>query len=254
MVGMKEEIVFVRGVWVPFEHKRINEMFKLKELKHGSKFKKLLENPDHEKIIDLLTTGQGNWETTRKNPHYTINRGSLIEEAKVWFYFLSSVILPTKHLYAVREQEAIILYSFLKGYKMNVGGLIEGSIRGHHLSNKRGLIPHPTTISRLCIYTGVRGSWDEEETYPKVSPLTLTGVTKGPRNKKQKGMVEVEVEPAEENGNREMETIPEQIPPAEEEEMHFRMSPLSHSYPDMTKNLLEQAESSRRGEKTRGSR
>ena len=174
-------------------------MFKLKELKHGSKFKKLVENPDHEKIIDLLIAGQGKWEATRKNHHYAINRGSLIEEAKVWFYFLSLVILPTKHLYVVREQEEIILYTLLKGYKMNAGGLIEGLIRGYHLSNKRGLIPHPTTISRLCIFARVRGSWDEEETCPKVSPLTFIGVTKGPRNKKKKGMMEVEEEPAEEN-------------------------------------------------------
>ena len=61
-------------------------------------------------------------------------------------------------------------------------------------------------------------------------------------------MVEVEAEPAEENDNREMETIPEQIPPTEEEEMHFRMSPLSYSYPDMTENFPEQAESSKKGE------
>ena len=61
-------------------------------------------------------------------------------------------------------------------------------------------------------------------------------------------MVEVEAEHAEENDNREMETIPEQVPPVEEEEMHFRMSPLSHSYPDMTENFLEQVESSKRGE------
>ena len=148
-------------------------MFKLKELKHSSKFKKLVENPNHEKIIDLLTTGQEKWEATKKNPHYAINKGSLTEEAKVWFYFLSSIILPTKHLCAVRGQEAIILYALLKGYKMNVGGLIEGSIRGYHLSNKRGLIPHLTTISRLCIFVRVRGSWDEEETCRKVSPLTL---------------------------------------------------------------------------------
>ena len=126
MVGMREDTVYVRGVWVPFGHKRINEMFKLKELKHSSKFKKLVENPDHEKIIDLLTSGQGKWEATRKNPHYAINRGSLTEEATVWFYFLSSVILPTKHLCVVREQDAIILYALLKGYKTNVGGLIEG--------------------------------------------------------------------------------------------------------------------------------
>ena len=60
--------------------------------------------------------------------------------------------------------------------------------------------------------------------------------------------VEAEAEPAEENGNREMETIPEKIPIAKEEEMPFRMSPLSQSSPDMTENFPEQAESSRRGE------
>ena len=59
MVGMREDSVYAQGVWVPFRHKRINEMFKLKELKHGSKFKQLVENPDHEKIIDLLTACQG---------------------------------------------------------------------------------------------------------------------------------------------------------------------------------------------------
>ena len=72
---------------------------------------------------------------------------------------------------------------------MNVGSLIEGSIRGYHLRNKRGLIPHPATITRFCILVGVKRSWEEEETCPKVSPLTLTGVTKGPRNKKKKGII-----------------------------------------------------------------
>ena len=42
MVGMKEDTVFVRGFWVPFGDKRFNEMFKQKELKQGSKFKKLV--------------------------------------------------------------------------------------------------------------------------------------------------------------------------------------------------------------------
>ena len=92
-------------------------MFKLKELKDGSQFKKLVVNPNHEKIIDFLTAGQGKWEASKKNPHYAINRGSLTEEAKVWFYFLSSVILPTKYLCIVREQEVIILYAFGRAIK-----------------------------------------------------------------------------------------------------------------------------------------
>ena len=146
MVGMREDSVYGRGVWFPSGHQRINEVFQLKELKHGSKFKKLVEDPNHGKIINLLTVGQGKWEATKKNPHHAINRGSLTEEAKVWFYFIASVIIPTKHLCLVREQEAINLYALLKGYKINVGGLIEGSIRGYHLSSKRGLIPHLATI------------------------------------------------------------------------------------------------------------
>ena len=92
---------------------------------------------------------------TKKNPHHAINRGSLTEEAKFWFYFIAFVIIPTKHLCSVREREAIILYALLKGYKINVGGLIEGSIIGYHLSNKRGLIPHPATITKFCILVGV---------------------------------------------------------------------------------------------------
>ena len=143
----------------------------------------------------MLTTGQGKWEATKKNPHQAINRGSLTEEAKVWFYFLTSMVIPTKHLCSVREQEVIILSAILKGYKINMGSLIEGSIRGYHLSNKRGPIPHPETITRLCILVGVKGSWEKEEVCPRVSHLTLTGVTKGPRNKKHKGIIKMEAEP-----------------------------------------------------------
>ena len=129
---------------------------------------------------------------------------------------------------------------------MNVGSLIEGSIRGYHLSNKRGLIPHPETITRLCILVGVNGSWKEEETCPKVSPLTLTGVTKGPRNKKQKIFIEVEIDPAKENDDREIENFLERASPAEEEELQFRMNPLSHSGLDLRENFTEPTESSRR--------
>ena len=118
---------------------------------------------------------------------------------------------------------------------MNIGILIEESIRGYHHSNKRGLIPHPTTITRLCLLAGVKGMWEEEEKCPRVSPLTLTGVTRGPKGKRQKRIVEVNAEaeklPVEENETREMGAIPEDIHPAVAEEAHFRMSPLSYSYP-----------------------
>ena len=76
--------------------------------RHGSKFKKLLANPNCKKIVRELTNGKVQWDQEKGAPK-TINRGDLTEEAKVWFYFLASVMVPTKHVCTVREQEAIIL-------------------------------------------------------------------------------------------------------------------------------------------------
>ena len=250
LVGMREDnTVFVRGVWVPFGAQKINEVFKMKDLKHGSKFKKMMEKPNHGKILHLLTAGRGKWEATKKDPHHSINRGSRTEEAKVWFYFLSSIIVPTKHLSSVKEQEAMILYALLKGYKINIGSLIEESIKGYHASNKRGLIPHPTTITRLCILAGVKGVWEEEEKCPRVSPLTLTKVTRGPKGKKQKEVVaadtEAEQEVNEENQGREIEEVSDNTIPEMTEEEPARVSPIIHSFPEIQEQLPSQAEGSR---------
>ena len=198
-MGRKDNSVYVRGIWVPYGAETINEMYGMEGQKHGSKYKKIIDNPNHEKISRKLTDGKVKWVQGR-GEQKTINRGDLTEEEKVWFYFLASVMVPTKHVCTVREQEAIILYAMLKGYKLNVGAVIENSIMRYHERNKRGLIPHPATITRLCLRAGVKGTWEEEEECPKVSPLTLTGVSKGPRNQKKKGVI-IEADSREENEN-----------------------------------------------------
>ena len=185
----------------------IYSMYGMAGQRHGSKFKKLLANPNHEKIVKKLTDGKVQWDQEKGAPR-TINRGDLTEEAKVWFYFLASVMVPTKHVCTVREQEAIILYAILKGYKLNAGAVIENSIMRYHEGNKRGLIPHPATITRLCIRAGVKGSWAEEEECPNASPLTLTGISKGPRNQKKKEViVEADSREEEENARQEEDTL-----------------------------------------------
>ena len=98
MLGKKEKTCYVRGKWVSFDKNEINKVLKLSELKDGSKFKKLQKDPDYEKILELLTTGKGEWKGIKKNPFDSIARGSLTEEAKVWLYFLSSVLMHSKHL------------------------------------------------------------------------------------------------------------------------------------------------------------
>ena len=63
-----------------------------------------------------------------------------------------------------------------------MGKIIEKSILSYSESKCRGMIPHPATITRLYIQGGVEEEWGIEETYPKASPLTLTSITKGPKD------------------------------------------------------------------------
>ena len=124
--------------------------------------------------------------------------------AKVWFYFVSSVILPSKHLTTVRKNEAILLYALLKGYKINVGKIIENFILSYYRSKYKGLIPHPTTITILYILGGVKGTWEKEETCFRASPLTSIGITKGLKNKGKEKEVETEKEKEDDRGNEQV--------------------------------------------------
>ena len=151
MVGMKDKVVYVRGKSISFGREQIDQTYNLQERKNGSKFKRLVETPDYQKIVDLLTDVKGKWNTTRKNPIESIARGALTEPTKVWFYFLCSVMLPSKHLCTVREKKAVLLYAILKGYKFSVGKIIENSILSYYRGGYKGLIPHPALISRLYV-------------------------------------------------------------------------------------------------------
>ena len=116
---------------------------------------------------------------------------------------------------------------------------------------KRGLIPHPATITRLYVLAGVKGIWEEEETCHKVSPLTLTGVIKGPKSRKGKEMeiMEVAEEPQEEEeelvGMNQI-LIGGQFP--FEDEMQNRRRLMINSPPNVRENFFEPTKCSRSNE------
>ena len=245
LVGMKDNTVYVRGVWVPYGAQAINQVYEMAGHKHESKFKKLLENPDLKKIAEKLTDGKAQLRQEKGGPK-TLNRGSLIEEAKVWFYFLASVLVPTRHLSTVREQEAVMLYAILKGYKINIGTIIENSIMRYYEGNKRGVIPHPATVTILCLKAGVKGNWEAEEEVPLTSPLLLTGVSKGPRNQKKKGVLimtreEVNTEAPPDNDNF---TFTDTAGQDDRSPVDFSF-PIASSPPMQHRTYREQGESSR---------
>ena len=82
-----------------------------------------------------------------------------------------------------------------------MGKIIENSILSYFRSSYRGLVPHLTLITRLCILGGVERDWEEEKTCPRASPLTFIRITKGPKNKGKEKEVEIEEEERDDRGN-----------------------------------------------------
>ena len=93
----------------------INQLLKLGKMSDGTKFKKLKKDPAYQKILEVLTTGKGEWEGNKKTPFDSIARSSLTKEAKVWFYFLSLVLMPSKHLSTVKARGRSSLVCHSKG-------------------------------------------------------------------------------------------------------------------------------------------
>ena len=78
---------------------------------------------------------------------------------------------------------------------MNVGKIIEESILDYFNTKYRGCLPHPAIVTKLCSIQELSYYWEEEIPCQKVSPLTLTGVIRGLKNKKkEKPVVEKEGE------------------------------------------------------------
>ena len=80
-----------------------------------------------------------------------LNQGDLIEVNKVWFYFVNSVLKPSKHVSTVRQDRTLILYALVKGFNLNVGRIIEQSILDYVNDKFSRNIPHFALITLLCI-------------------------------------------------------------------------------------------------------
>ena len=191
---MKETKCYIRGKWVPFDRHTINYLCGLGKISDGAKFKRLKKNADYQKILEVLTDGKGEWTGSRKSLNASIVRGYLTEEDKVWFYFLSSMLMPLKHVCTVRQEEAILLYAILKGYKISFGKIIEKSILGYQSNKFWGHIPHPSIITHMCLKEGVTFDKNEKEKCLAVPLLPLAAITKNPASKGKKKLNEVEEE------------------------------------------------------------
>ena len=142
----------------------------------------------------------------------------------------------------MRRDEASLVYALLKVYRINVGKIIEKSILSYSGSNCRGLIPHPTTITSLCLLGGVEAEWEKEDTYPRASPLTLTRVRNGLKNR-GKGK-EKEMEEEERVSERCHEPAQWESSSQRQQELQGSPSPILNAPLDLRQNHQEQVGSS----------
>ena len=67
-VVRQETMCYVRAKWISFHKQNINHMLGLGRFCDGQKFKKLKENPDYQKILEVLTDGKREWKKTKRTP------------------------------------------------------------------------------------------------------------------------------------------------------------------------------------------
>ena len=79
-------------------------------------------------------------------------RTGLTKIAKNLFYFVSSKLVPSKHLSIVERDKELLTYAIVKGYKFNVGKVKKNSILelAYHEA-----ITQPSLITKLCKVAGV---------------------------------------------------------------------------------------------------
>ena len=121
--------------------------------------------------------------------------------------------------------------------------MIENSILRYFEGKCGGMFPHLATITSLCIQGGVKKEWGIEETYPRASPLTLTGITKGLKNR-GKGREKETLARKRNERSTEIEQWESQA--LMQPEVQRNQYPISNKLPDQRQNHNEQAECSRK--------
>ena len=90
-------------------------------------------------------------------------RTRLTGTAKSWLYFVSSQLIPMKHVSTVQKDKAMLTYAIVSGFKFNVGAMIENHILE---SFYRMVIIHPSLITEFCLQARVEIAKDEEKCPP----------------------------------------------------------------------------------------
>ena len=155
----------MKGVCVPFDGATINRVLGLLDI-DSDEFRQLFQNPNYNEILKKVAGPNSKWNTKKDGGLYEIPRGCLTEHAKVWFYFMSSRLLPSKHVSIVYRDRALLLYAILVNFKFSARNIIHMSLDG---DLGKSLI-HPSPITQPCKDAKLVIENDDERS-PSMAPL-----------------------------------------------------------------------------------
>ena len=78
-------------------------------------FKALYREINNELMLEELTNGSAPWTRNSNQEVISFLRTRLKEATKVWFYFVSSKLVPFKLLFTVGRDKALLSYAIVKG-------------------------------------------------------------------------------------------------------------------------------------------
>ena len=109
--------MWVRGKWVAFDCKSINEFYNV-ELVDDEAYQKLCEAPNYTEIIKCLTNDQGKWKLNSEGQVVNFKAKGLLYIPRVWHHFITSRIIPSKNVCEVTKARVMGAKRVIKFYAL----------------------------------------------------------------------------------------------------------------------------------------
>ena len=143
--------VRMRGVWVDFYVKSINEYYNLEPV-DSEAFDRLCAAPNYLDILKVLKNGTGELKLNNEGHAVHFKAKHLAYIPKIWHHFITSCLIPTANVYKVTAKRALLNFAILQDIPFDVGQIIEDAI--FYNRDAKMNLWHPFLIFGLCKKVG----------------------------------------------------------------------------------------------------
>ena len=141
----------MRGIWVNFCAKSINEFYNLEPVDNGA-FDNLYAASNYPAVIRILTNGQGEWKINSEGHTVHFKAKHLAYIPNVWHHFITSHLILTMNVCEVTAKRALLNYAIIQDIPFDVRQVIEDAIL--HNKDAKMNLGHHFLIYDLCKQAG----------------------------------------------------------------------------------------------------